>query len=225
MSQNESNANVRINLAEGMRKGAAEIDFWVQRAKAIQTYANLEQGLCEVFSYVGEIPLEAAGIVFFKISSAQARNSILDKLQRRKFQGRYNLFWNSFIEALRPIDIKRNEIVHWNTINNIVFDPVTTETNAEFHLKPPTYWFGFDPNAPAVKKDNLIAFGLQCGFYATLAKTFALAMQPNRWLGPENERLAWLDIFSQPVIYPPPEGHPLFPRHTTPGTLPSASPG
>src|SRR5277367_5034805 len=92
-----------ISIQEGLRKGEEEVEYWVLRAKAIQTYANLEQGLCMVFSYVGDIPNESAGIVFFKISSSQARNAILDKLQRKKFWGKYNIFWNSLLEQLRPI--------------------------------------------------------------------------------------------------------------------------
>ena len=93
--------------------------FWAVRAKAIQCYASLEQSLCRLLASLGNMEPEVAGIIFFKISSADSRNKIIEKLFKRRHNGQYNLFINSLITQLRPVDIKRNEIVHWNTAQNI----------------------------------------------------------------------------------------------------------
>lgn len=90
--------------------------IWGNRAKAVQAYANLEQALCRLFALLCGIQLDAAGIIFFKITNTQARNDILDKLFRWRFKDEFNLFRNSLFKTLRPIDIRRNEIIHWNTV-------------------------------------------------------------------------------------------------------------
>ncbi|HMC13564.1 MAG TPA: hypothetical protein VKG67_04395, partial [Gallionellaceae bacterium] len=87
--------------------------FWAVRAKAIENYASLEQSQCRLLAALGNIEPEVAGIIFFKISSTDSRNKIIEKLFRRKYQGQYNLFINSLVSQLKPINIKRNEIVHW----------------------------------------------------------------------------------------------------------------
>jgi len=74
--------------------------FWAVRAKAIQSYASLEQSLCGLLAALGNIEPEVAGIIFFKISSADSRNKIIEKLFRRKYQGQYNLFINSLLSQL-----------------------------------------------------------------------------------------------------------------------------
>lgn len=59
--------------------------FWAVRAKAIQSYASLEQSLCGLFASLGDIAPPVAGIIFFKISSADSRNKIIEKLFRHKY--------------------------------------------------------------------------------------------------------------------------------------------
>ena len=51
--------------------------FCAVRAKAIQSYASLEQSLCGLLAALGNIETEVAGIIFFKISSADSRNKII----------------------------------------------------------------------------------------------------------------------------------------------------
>ena len=92
----------------------AEIDpIWAERGKAIQSYALLEQSLCDLFGFLSDTKDEIAATIFYKITSTGSRNAILDKLLRRKFGNKYNLFWNIYLKSLRPIDTRRNEIVHW----------------------------------------------------------------------------------------------------------------
>jgi hypothetical protein len=65
---------------------------------------------------------ETANIIFFKITSADSRNKIIEKLLRKKCKDDYNLFRNSLLKHLRPIDIERNEVVHCNVVNHVGAD-------------------------------------------------------------------------------------------------------
>jgi hypothetical protein len=107
---------------EGASMPEESIDYdklWAARAKAIQEYASLEQSLCSLFAYLGGIQQDIAGIIFFKITSAQARNSILERLFKKKFGDQFNLFRSSLIRRLTSIDNERNAIVHWNTAKEV----------------------------------------------------------------------------------------------------------
>jgi hypothetical protein len=78
----------------------AELDeFWSVRGKAIQSYANLEQALLTLFASLSGLKHDAAAIIMFKITSVDARSSILEKLFRRRFGSKFNLFRNSLIVA------------------------------------------------------------------------------------------------------------------------------
>ena len=87
--------------------------IWAERGKAIQSYALLEQSLNMLFSQLSDTTESVAGTIFYKISNASARNSIIEKLLKTKYNAKFNLFWNSYLKLLRPIDLRRNEIVHW----------------------------------------------------------------------------------------------------------------
>ena len=87
--------------------------LWAIRGRAIGSYAYLENVMCAMFAHLGEMPNEVAGIIYFKITSAQVIKSILDKLMKRRNGDTYSLFWNSFLKEFGELARKRNEIVHW----------------------------------------------------------------------------------------------------------------
>jgi hypothetical protein len=93
----------------------------------------------QAFSLLCGIPLDAAGIIFFKIISAQARNDILEKLFMWRFKSEFNLFRNSLFRTLGPINRKRNEIIHWNTVCKTIIND-HGEPLDELSLRPPTFW-------------------------------------------------------------------------------------
>ncbi|RUP00314.1 hypothetical protein [Hyphomicrobium sp.] len=192
------------DLGEVMQQAAAD-RIWAVRGRSIQSYASLEQSLCALFAYCGDIDPKVAGIIFFRISSTQVRNDILEKLIRRKFGSVYNLFWNSYLKELRPIDIKRNEVVHWNMITLIGDDGVSLQ------LRPPNF-AGWDENTPQLLDSDLVAFMEKCGVFGRLANMFHLATS----IMTGAEAQPWLDVFKEPLVYPLPDGHPLNPRPTTP---------
>jgi hypothetical protein len=131
---------------EKLFREVAEDEFWAIRGKAINGYADLEQSLCQLFAFLGGIERDIVGIIFFKITSYQ-RNSILDRLFKKKFGDQYSLFRNSLTAQLKPIDIARNEIVHWHTEVQI-----RSATEFEVVLRPPNFW---DMNEDTSQKPNL----------------------------------------------------------------------
>ena len=118
---------------EKLFREVAEDEFWAIRG-------------CQLFAFLGGIEPAIAGIIFFRITSHQ-RNFILDRLFKKKFGGRYGRFRNSPAQ-LKPIDIARNEIVHWNTEVQI-----RSATDFEVVLRPPNFW---DMNENTPQKLNLI---------------------------------------------------------------------
>jgi len=141
-----------IDLGKVMRT-ADEDEFWAIRGKAVQAYANVEQALCRIFAEISGTDLNVAGVIFFKITSAQARAGIMEKLLKKKYGTKFNLFRNSFITQLRQIDTERNEIVHWNVINHVSQND-TGDTVVEIVLEPPNYW-DRTPDSPTKRKKTL----------------------------------------------------------------------
>src|SRR5258708_2236288 len=110
--------------------------IWDARGKAIQAYATLEQSLCLLFAHLGNLSQDVAPLIFFKITSQDVRNKIIEKLMKLKYGDKYNLFSNSLFAQLRPIDIQRNCIVHWHALQTVGANDAG-ETTCVVSLKPP----------------------------------------------------------------------------------------
>ena len=195
-----------IDLGDVARK-ASEDQFWALRGHAIQAYASLEQSLCRLLAYLGAMSGEVAALIFFRITSTQARNTILEKLFRYKFGDKFNLFRNSLISQLRPIDTERNEIVHWNTVNNVGVGEGGLST-ISVTLRPPAFIYNIN-NSPEKTVDDLIEFMQKCSFYERLLNMF-IPTTDDSYDMPGFDKIPWLSIFSQPIVYPPLAGHPLL---------------
>jgi len=185
--------------------------FLVSRAVAIQAYAKLEQSLSMLFSLWLGTPPEIGGLVFFRITSKHAINRILDDLKTKRLQDEYNLFWNSFLSFIRTLDHRRNEIVHWHTVNNIDLS-VAYESASKLSLAPPTGWA--TKSSASLNESDLADFIAKCDFASGLVVMF-FGVQSQK-SGDINE--AWRDIFQQPIAYPPPDTHPLSPNYKAPET-------
>ena len=194
-------SNVHV---DDINKVAAQDPLWIAIAHAIQSYAQLEQSLCHIMAYTGDIKGDVAATIFFKIAAASARNSILEKLIRKKFGDRFNLFWNAFFKDLRVTDQRRNEIVHWNVVNSISFKDEHTAVVTPT-LNPPNFW-DRDKNTPSLGIPELVAFIAKCSTYSRLCTMFFASTSGKMPLDAAKE---WLDIFQQPLVYPLPEDHPL----------------
>jgi hypothetical protein len=178
--------------------------IWAFRGHAIQAYANLEQSLCGLFARIADLRRDVAATIFFKITNTQARNSIIERLIRKRYGATYRLFWNSFLKELRPIDIKRNEVVHWNAVNSIGEVDATGRPLVRVSLVPPNYW-DIDENSPEVTAQDLMDFISKCMIFVRLCNMFLLATGDK--MG--DRAKPWLDVFQQPLVYPLPADHPL----------------
>jgi hypothetical protein len=169
------------------------------RAEAIQSYAELEQSLCELFSYLSDTNPAVAGTIYFKITNSRARSDILKKLMNMKHKTTYNLFFNSLIKMVGTIDGKRNEIIHWNMLGLGDSSPTGKPIFREMALMPPNYWT-IDANTPSYTLDHLAEFTALCGFLAKTTKGFVDKLNRREVLG-----VASPDIYRQPLSHP----HPL----------------
>jgi hypothetical protein len=175
------------------------------RAKAIQSYASLEQVLCELFSYASETIPPVAGTIYFKITASRTRLDILDKLMKIKHKSTYALFFNSMRKMVDMIERNRNEIVHWHMLG--VGDEGSTG-RAEFRemvLFPPNFWI-IDQNTPRYTIDDLLNFKSQCDFLGMAVRMFVDTLNNREFLGrPPIDP----GIFQRALEYPPSADHPL----------------
>ena len=153
---------------------APEDRFWAIRGNAIQAYAILEQSLCMLFANLAGMENAIAGIIFFRITSTQVRNTIIEKLFSRKFGSEFNLFRNSLIVQIRPIDINRNEVVHWNVASNVLIED-DNKVTVTLSLIPPNFWDRSD-HSPSKSTEDLLAFIHKCDFYSRLINSFYVMM-------------------------------------------------
>jgi hypothetical protein len=143
----------------------AETDLiWANRGKAIQSYAILEQALCHVLATIGDMNMETAATIFYRITNTGSRNAILERLLHKKHGNRFNSFWSTCLKDLRQIDIKRNQIVHWlsaanvalNTENMMIVGVTLIHPSSVGEQKPPAH---------QMTSKDLIEFSERCDAY------------------------------------------------------------
>jgi hypothetical protein len=196
-----------ISLDEAQRQAAGD-EFWAIRGKAIQSYAGLEQSLARLFSALAGTTQEMGATIFFRIASADTRRNLIGKLFQIKFREQYNLFRNSLLKQLKPIDNERNEIVHWNVVNTVGADE-EGKTKSKLTLNPPATF----PSLNSVSKDasQITTFAKKCDFYAAFVGMFPVITIEGFSATPVEEihKRPWLEAYSKPIEYPPPVGHVL----------------
>ena len=199
----EAENELHIDHTEVMQMASAD-PFWAARGQAIQAYAGLERALCRIFIQMGDMRPEVAGLIFYKITNANARNSMVEKLIRQKYGNTYNLFWNSFIQQLTPLDHRRNQIVHWNALVHVIRD-AEGFLCVGVALEHP-FTKGEATNQKLLLK-NLIEFARQCDAFKILAMMF---MTMKRGEFDAEEAKSWPAVYSKPIVYPLPPDHPLL---------------
>jgi hypothetical protein len=190
----------------------AENALRIARARALEAYATIEESLCVICADVLRAPPEYTGVLFFKIAAARARNRAVEDLIRKRFGATYNLYWNSLIKNLTPIDQERNEIVHWQSAEEVGYDGGVAWY--EYKLTPPNIW-DLRPTTPFKATENIEAFIAKCGFYSRSINIFKVIIIEDM-ARDAGERRTWLDIFQQAITYPPPDTHPLSPNYRGP---------
>jgi hypothetical protein len=71
-----------IPLDDALKLGEQD-PIWVNRGKAIQSYAMLEQSLCLLLAGLAAVDLETAGTIFYKITNTGSRSGILERLLQK----------------------------------------------------------------------------------------------------------------------------------------------
>ncbi len=194
-----------VTVGPGEVESFVPADFRAMRGTAVEAYQELENSLFDLFRVVTGMNIDIAAIVFFKITSTKVRNSILDKLIRKKFGSKYSLFWNSYLKELRMVDSRRNEIVHWTVAEVTTGEPAIS---IGVHLIPPTFW-DIQSEKPRLSKTDIGDFVDKCAVFSRACKLFITAATSPL---PVAHYQAWLERFQKPLVYPPPADDLL---HTT----------
>lgn len=217
MAEDAVKPSTHFDLGE-IAKIAGQDVIWAIRGKSINAYSTLEQSLFRLFQCLLRTSPDRASIVFFRITNTMTRNAILEKLIRKQYGQTYNLFWNSYLTQLRTIDLRRNEIVHWTALTNLMADGDVGIT-----LVPPAFW-NHSPDPPTLDWKDLSAFIVKCDTYARLCTMFVMATGMDQISMRPDEAKPWLDIFQQPLIYPLPSDHLLLQQQQIPENQPAPSP-
>jgi hypothetical protein len=179
--------------------------FHAIRGRAIQAYGHLEQSWCMLFAHLSGMNPHAASIVFFKITSSQARDKILSNLMKEKYNESYAEFFKSLISIFNRASQERNEIVHWNAT-------ITLGKDADLdnlQLRAPNLW---GSSEKAYDSEDILAFTKRCSFTVRVCNTFTMFLHHATLPGKnEDEVRTWRDIFQQGLILPLESNHPLFP--------------
>jgi hypothetical protein len=86
-------------------------------------------------------------------------------------------------------------------------------------LMPPNYWHKTEDHQER-NTETFLSFICNCNFYSRLIDQFCDFNLSNELTIADEERFGRSDIFSQPILYPPPATHPLFPLSKAPNTQP-----
>jgi hypothetical protein len=194
--------------------------IWINRGKAIQAYAMLEQSLCFLLAELAAVDLETAGTIFYKITNTGSRSGILERLLHKKHGTRFNLFWNAYFKELRQIDLKRNAIVHWLSAMNTAIN-IHDMMIVGITLIPPGSVHGGGPPEHLTSND-LIAFTNKCWVFARLCTMFSGVTSR---IPDDDTKKTWFEIFQRPLVYPLPADHLLNQTPAKPDTPPQSSPG
>ncbi len=191
--------------------------FMVARAEAINSYSTLEQHLCACFAFFGSIEESTAGAIFFKISAARSRRTILDDLKKQKVGVKYTGYWASLLLESARLDDRRNEIIHW-TVAFGVYENLETGGMrlARPMLKKPNYW-AWDENTPELFQADLEKFGRRCEILSgSLAGLLMVFRGKPGLLSVTGTMDTWREICQRPLDDPLPPDHPLYQKPRAP---------
>jgi hypothetical protein len=148
-----------------------------------------------------------AGVIFYKITNADARNKIIEALIKKKFASRYSSFWKTYLKSVSQIDKRRNEIVHWAAMTEIK-DMRRETLEIEITFRPGNYWDSLNkPDQPKLNAADLRAFIDRCAVHTKMISMFVMLMRGHV----ESENLSmWESIFAQKFEYPVPPENPAF---------------
>lgn len=181
------------------------------RANAIQCYASLEQSLWRLLAELTTLDEDIAGTIFFRIVNTRSRMSILEYVAKRKANPATIPFLNSAFKRCEQLDQTRNGIIHWHQVIELSW-PIRAE------LCPPNY-YARTADTKCIQVSDLKNFSKETDFLSRSLNMYCFSYGP-KWAAHNRELGPWLDIFQQPMIYPPPASHPLAQTLLEPGSQP-----
>jgi hypothetical protein len=123
--------------------------------------------------------------VFFKITSARARNGAVEGLLKKRFEGTYNQFWRSIFKTTKALDQRRNEIVHWRAVHGVGGDG--DQLSHEYSLTPPNIW-NLSGSTPSITVSDMLEFEAACDFASRAMNMFHGVILLNHQF---DQRQAW----------------------------------
>jgi hypothetical protein len=197
------------------------------RAEAIEAYARFENCLSILFGLLLGTPSPKSSVIFYKITSANNRNQIIESLIKIEHGDKYKVNWHGdgksggksgLFKLIYQLDQTRNELIHWTVVRTIA----TTELNAQIEKLVPPNMFRFQNIGKTISIAELNNFIAKANFVSGSVLNFAINTAKAVRV-PDSARDPWLPIFQQPATYPPPSGHPLAPTPKAPEAPPPAS--
>lgn len=181
----------------------------------------IEQNLNSLFANLLQSTPQLAGIVFYRITNTSSRNAVIESLIEQRHGSKYEAYLNGIpntpnrkglFSLIRQLDQRRNEIVHWHTLHDVVMD--AGKTTSTLYLTKPNAW-SFPTEVQKITVEDMQAFCEKATFTAKSIAHFDLTAAG--WITDETAlRDAWIEICQQPCIYPPPDTHPLSPNYKAP---------
>lgn len=185
------------------------------RSYAMEAYTGLEQSLCDTFAHLTGMERDVAGLVFFKIGSARARDSIIETLVKRKFSGEFNKSWNSILKLTGVFAQKRNELAHWGVVIEIGSEDGTVNLDSipnNATLVPPNFWWRTSDEPPQRTINEIFSWGAEFAYLSRKINVFNFWFLDAHELPPdvEVERPTLREKYLEAIPYPPPEDDPQF---------------
>ena len=180
-------------------------EFAISRAKAINTYADLERSLATLFEALLGADLRKSFAVFAIILTARGRLDIINTLLKLEHGDRYKTFFDSLYLKLVGISGLRNRIIHWILLQSTTGgQPFKPRTDVFLNEHPDIYAGG------KFYKHEVDDFTRRANFYRLLIFYFGLNIKSPAFVAEGNpDKRPWQDIFTEKVSYPPPADHPL----------------
>jgi hypothetical protein len=169
------------------------------RAKALNTYADLERMLGRLFTKLLSTDEAKAYFIFSKIIHYQTRRELLTELMTLTYEDRYKEFFETLMKQQAKVDKTRNKVVHWIVeTSQRGSEPVDPEKDVNLH-HPHLH------DLPPFTKKQIEAFTERAEFVRRLVFSFVVYLKSGSKMDPE-----WHEVFHKPVVYPPPKDHPAM---------------
>lgn len=183
----------------------AEIDhFALSRAKAINTYADMERSLALLFEVLLGVEIRRAFIVFAAIQTMRDRMSVIKKLLNLEHGNKYDIFFESLAKKIDGMIRDRNRVVHWILLVRRVGGK-NFEADKDIYLAEHPNMF----SEGRFMRHEIDGFQRRAEFYRLLLFQFSLYIKYEDIIEGDPDKIPWRQVFQQPIIYPPEPNHPL----------------